>query len=148
MEVLDKSLNLDVEGLEYDRETLQAGLHQLLVSIFRRRPRLNYFQVCAYFPHCLYLSNLRSQGYHDIVTVFFLTLPQELQFACVEKFSLHRVRDSMSIGLEPVLGLLRYSISVILAFENDICILESPRTCFTSLIQTMPAFFNCAFPLF
>lgn len=37
-----------------------------------------------------------------------------MQFACVEKLSLHRVRDSMGLGLEPVLGLLRYPISPIL----------------------------------
>lgn len=47
------------------------------------------------------------QGYHDIVTVFFLTLPEELRPLCVEKVSLHRLRDSMGHGLEPVLGLLR-----------------------------------------
>ncbi|KAG6810446.1 hypothetical protein H0H92_011819 [Tricholoma furcatifolium] len=46
-------------------------------------------------------------GYHDIVSVLFLTLPDELQFACAEKISLHRVRDSMGSTLEPVLGLLR-----------------------------------------
>ncbi|PPQ69222.1 hypothetical protein CVT24_000019 [Panaeolus cyanescens] len=46
-------------------------------------------------------------GYHDIATVIFLTLPPELHLACVEKLSLHRLRDSMGSGLEPVLGLLR-----------------------------------------
>jgi hypothetical protein len=30
---------------EYDRESLQAGLRDLLVSLFRKRPRLSYFQV-------------------------------------------------------------------------------------------------------
>jgi TBC1 domain family member 20 len=48
------------------------------------------------------------KGYHDIISVLFLTLPPELQFACAEKLSLHRVRDSMGSTLEPVLGLLRY----------------------------------------
>ena len=47
------------------------------------------------------------QGYHDIVSVLFLTLPKELQLPCVEKLSLHRVRDSMGDSLEPVVGLLR-----------------------------------------
>ncbi|KAG5651878.1 hypothetical protein H0H81_007072 [Sphagnurus paluster] len=46
-------------------------------------------------------------GYHDVVSVIFLTLPEEIQLACVEKISLHRVRDSMGATLEPVLGLLR-----------------------------------------
>ncbi|KDQ52193.1 hypothetical protein JAAARDRAFT_73264 [Jaapia argillacea MUCL 33604] len=73
-----------------DRDDLKSELHQLLVSIFRKRRKLSYFQ-----------------GYHDIVTVIFLTLPKELQFPCTEKLSLHRVRDSMGATLEPVLGLLR-----------------------------------------
>ena len=79
--------------------------------------------------------------------MFFLTLPPELQLACVEKLSLHRVRDSMGLGLEPVIGLLRYSIPVVLTFEDDICMLESPKICFTSLIQITTMFFNSAFPL-
>ena len=35
-------------------------------------------------------------------------MPEELRFPCIEKLSLHRLRDSMGAGLEPVLGLLRY----------------------------------------
>ena len=31
-----------------------------------------------------------------------------MQLICAEKLSLHRVRDSMGVTLEPVLGLLRY----------------------------------------
>ncbi|EPQ50933.1 hypothetical protein GLOTRDRAFT_82067 [Gloeophyllum trabeum ATCC 11539] len=76
-------------GLD-NRETLQGELHELLVSIFRKRRKLNYFQ-----------------GYHDIITVLFLTLPKEVQFVSAEKFSLHRLRDSMGSSLEPVLGQLR-----------------------------------------
>ncbi|KAJ7224345.1 rab-GTPase-TBC domain-containing protein [Mycena pura] len=75
---------------EKDKDTLQSELHDLLVMIFRRRPKLNYFQ-----------------GYHDIVTVLLLTLPPELQLSCAEQLSLQRVRDSMGSTLEPVLGLLR-----------------------------------------
>ncbi|KIY48795.1 hypothetical protein FISHEDRAFT_42625 [Fistulina hepatica ATCC 64428] len=73
-----------------DRERLQSKLHDLIVSVFRKRPGLSYFQ-----------------GYHDIISVLFLTLPEELQFKCAEKMSLHRLRDNMGAGLEPVLGLLR-----------------------------------------
>ncbi|KAJ6493634.1 hypothetical protein C8R47DRAFT_1119153 [Mycena vitilis] len=61
-------------------DTLQAELHDLLVEIFRKRPKLNYFQ-----------------GYHDIVTVLLLTLPKELQLPCAEQLSLQRVRDSMGV---------------------------------------------------
>ncbi|KAJ7504469.1 rab-GTPase-TBC domain-containing protein [Mycena galericulata] len=73
-----------------DKDTLQAELHDLLVEIFRKRPKLNYFQ-----------------GYHDIITVLLLTLPPELHLPCAEQLSLQRVRDSMGPTLEPVLGLLR-----------------------------------------
>ncbi|KAL0572816.1 hypothetical protein V5O48_009144 [Marasmius crinis-equi] len=81
----------DPVDVKKDRESLQEELRKLLVAVFRRRPRLHYFQ-----------------GYHDIVTVFFLTLPPEIQLECIEKLSLHRVRDSMGPSLEPVLGLLRF----------------------------------------
>ncbi|KAF8170766.1 rab-GTPase-TBC domain-containing protein [Pholiota molesta] len=86
----DRSFVLYPVEPKIDRETLQTGLNQLLVSLFRKRPRLSYFQ-----------------GYHDIVTVLFLTLPEDLHLPCVEKLSLHRLRDSMGLGLEPILGLLR-----------------------------------------
>ncbi|KAG1748328.1 rab-GTPase-TBC domain-containing protein [Suillus paluster] len=75
---------------ESRRTVLQTSLNNLIVSLLRKRPKLHYFQ-----------------GYHDIVTVIFLTLPPELQLPCVEQLSLHRVRDSMGPTLEPVLGLLR-----------------------------------------
>lgn len=72
------------------REDLQSQLHKLIVTVFRRRQHLNYFQ-----------------GYHDIVSVFFLTLPPEIRVNSVEQMSLHRLRDSMGVSLEPVVGLLR-----------------------------------------
>ncbi|KAH9916046.1 rab-GTPase-TBC domain-containing protein [Fomitopsis serialis] len=73
-----------------DREHLKEQLHELIVSVFRKRRHLNYFQ-----------------GFHDIVSVLFLTLPSEAQASSVEKMSLHRIRDAMGMTLEPVLGLLR-----------------------------------------
>ncbi|KAI6029784.1 rab-GTPase-TBC domain-containing protein [Pisolithus microcarpus] len=72
------------------RGALQDDLNTLLVSLFRKRRSLHYFQ-----------------GFHDIVSVIFLTLPRQLHMPCVEKMALHRVRDAMGIGLEPVVGLLR-----------------------------------------
>ncbi|KAG1729255.1 rab-GTPase-TBC domain-containing protein [Suillus lakei] len=80
----------DDDDDESRRTALQTSLNSLIVSLLRKRRKLHYFQ-----------------GYHDIVTVVFLTLPPELQLPCVEKLSLHRVRDSMGPTLEPVLGLLR-----------------------------------------
>ncbi|KAI1785958.1 rab-GTPase-TBC domain-containing protein [Ganoderma leucocontextum] len=72
------------------REKLQTALNRLIISVFRRRPRLHYFQ-----------------GYHDIVSVVFLTLPKELHLPVTEKLSLHHVRDSMGTNLDPIVGLLR-----------------------------------------
>ncbi|KAI0365803.1 hypothetical protein BV20DRAFT_713880 [Pilatotrama ljubarskyi] len=90
------------------REKLQAGLNRLIVSVFRRRPRLHYFQ-----------------GYHDIVSVLFLTLPKGLHIPVTEKMSLHRVRDSMGTTLEPVVGLLRILKRLLhLADEKFAAILE------------------------
>ncbi|KAI9062078.1 hypothetical protein FKP32DRAFT_1630189, partial [Trametes sanguinea] len=90
------------------RETLKAGLNRLIVSVFRRRPHLHYFQ-----------------GYHDIVSVLFLTLPKELHLPVTEKMSLHRVRDSMGTTLEPVVGLLRILKRILhLADEKFAAILE------------------------
>ncbi|TRM57891.1 rab-GTPase-TBC domain-containing protein [Schizophyllum amplum] len=73
-----------------DKAPLQEELHRLIVSIFRKRRKLNYFQ-----------------GYHDIISVLFLTLPEEVCLSTAEKMSLHRLRDSMGASLEPTLGLLR-----------------------------------------
>lgn len=70
--------------------------------MFRKRPKLNYFQ-----------------GYHDIISVLFLTLPPDLQLACAEKLSLHRVRDSMGSTLEPVLGLLRVTKNLLRLADTE-----------------------------
>ncbi|KAJ7043532.1 rab-GTPase-TBC domain-containing protein [Mycena alexandri] len=83
-----------------NKDTLQSELHDLLVKIFRKRPKLNYFQ-----------------GYHDIITVLLLTLPPELQLPVAEQLSLQRVRDSMGHTLEPVLGLLRVMKNLIRAAD-------------------------------
>ncbi|KAK7047337.1 GTPase-activating protein gyp8 [Paramarasmius palmivorus] len=91
----DRSFVLTSAAPEKSRESLQEDLHRLLVSVFRKRPKLHYFQ-----------------GYHDIVTVLFLTLPSNGQLRCVEKLSLHRVRDSMGSTLEPVVGLLKFMKSL------------------------------------
>ncbi|KAK7030690.1 TBC1 domain member 20 [Favolaschia claudopus] len=84
-----------------DKEKLQAQLNDLLVEIFRKRPKLNYFQ-----------------GYHDIITVLLLTLDSELHFPCAEQLSLQRVRDSMGSTLEPVLGLLRLACTTSRCFQQ------------------------------
>ena len=51
---------------------------------------------------------MNEQGYHDIMSILLLVLGDlELAKACAEKMSLHRLRDSMGPGLDPVLGYLR-----------------------------------------
>ncbi|CAL1698794.1 unnamed protein product [Somion occarium] len=72
------------------KEQLQAQLHDLIVALFRKRRHLSYFQ-----------------GYHDIISVLFLTLPEDILLASAEKMSLHRLRDSMGSNLEPVIALVR-----------------------------------------
>ena len=98
-----------------NREKLQAALNRLIVSVFRRRPQLHYFQVrqLVISRRCSLKWGLTVQGYHDIVSVVFLTLPRELHLPVTEKLSLHRVRDSMGVNLDPVVGLLRYAIPLI-----------------------------------
>ncbi|KAH8085474.1 rab-GTPase-TBC domain-containing protein [Cristinia sonorae] len=88
---LDTDRSFVLYPVEGDNEHVkhQNELHDLIVSVFRKRPTLSYFQ-----------------GYHDIISVLFLTLPKEMQLVCAEKLSLHRVRDSMGATLEPVVGLL------------------------------------------
>ncbi|KAI0029236.1 hypothetical protein K488DRAFT_88936 [Vararia minispora EC-137] len=71
-----------VEEAMNERAKLQEELYELIVATMR-------------------------QGYHDIVTVIFLTLPHDVQLAAMEKMSLHRLRDAMGQTLEPVMGLLR-----------------------------------------
>ncbi|KAG7094925.1 hypothetical protein E1B28_005731 [Marasmius oreades] len=92
----------DPVDVNKDRQLLQEELRELLVSLFRRRPRLHYFQ-----------------GFHDVVTVLFLTLPEEVQVECVEKLSLHRLRDSMGPSLEPVLGLLRFMNALLRVIDPE-----------------------------
>ncbi|KAL5522754.1 hypothetical protein ACEPAG_8772 [Sanghuangporus baumii] len=88
---LDTDRSFVLYGVEDEEnvEILQAKLNSLITSVFRKYPQLSYFQ-----------------GYHDIISVLYLTLPEEEQLACAEKMSLHRLRDSMGKGLEPLLGLL------------------------------------------
>ncbi|KAF5389626.1 hypothetical protein D9757_004176 [Collybiopsis confluens] len=96
----DRSFVMYPDG---DVQGHQENLYNLLVSIFRRHPKLSYFQ-----------------GFHDIITVLFLTLPPHLRLPCAEKVSLHRTRDAMGEGLEPVLGLLRFLAKLLAAVDADL----------------------------
>ncbi|KAF8216412.1 hypothetical protein K438DRAFT_1558431 [Mycena galopus ATCC 62051] len=103
----DRSFVLYPVDPKTDKDKLQSELNELLVEIFRKRPKLNYFQASptSLRAHPSLISG--EQGYHDIMTVLLLSLPRELQLPCAEQLSLQRVRDSMGATLEPVLGLLR-----------------------------------------
>ncbi|THH12153.1 hypothetical protein EW145_g206 [Phellinidium pouzarii] len=81
--------NVSVED-HRDREELQTELNGLITTIFRRHTKLNYFQ-----------------GYHDVISVLFLTLSEDQKLPCADKMSLHRLRDAMGKGLEPLIGLLQ-----------------------------------------
>ncbi|KAJ3792620.1 rab-GTPase-TBC domain-containing protein [Lentinula aff. detonsa] len=96
----DRSFVMYPDG---DVQGHQESLNELLVSLFRRHPSLSYFQ-----------------GYHDIITVLFLTLPPSLRYPCAEKVSLHWTRDAMGDGLEPVLGLLRFLAKLIAAIDSEL----------------------------
>ncbi|KAJ3914947.1 rab-GTPase-TBC domain-containing protein [Lentinula edodes] len=96
----DRSFVMYPDG---DVHCLQESLNKLLVTLFRRHPSLSYFQ-----------------GYHDIITVLFLTLPSPLHLPCAERVSLHRTRDAMGDGLEPVLGSLRFLAKLIAAVDVEL----------------------------
>ena len=94
---------------------MKTKLNDLIVSVFRKRPTLSYYQVRVLISWGKTLLSDRFQGYHDIISVLFLTLPHEIQLVSTEKLSLYRLRDSMGTGLEPLVGLLRY------AHRPDVC---------------------------
>ncbi|KAG8959410.1 hypothetical protein FRC03_008010 [Tulasnella sp. 419] len=83
-----------------ERDLKKAQLNKLITAVLRRRRKLNYFQ-----------------GYHDVAAVLYLTeksgkSAQESDISptlvsALEKISLHRLRDSMGTGLDPLVGLLR-----------------------------------------
>ncbi|KAI5476743.1 TBC domain protein, Rab GTPase activator [Pseudohyphozyma bogoriensis] len=74
-----------------EKEELRVNLEDVIVTVLRRHPALSYFQ-----------------GYHDIISVLLLTFnDQQLSIRAAERMSLHRIRDSLGTGLEPVLGYLR-----------------------------------------
>ena len=102
----------------------KTQLHNLIVSILRKRRKLSYFQVPLFVScpfsrlttDCAHYLSI-SKGYHDVISVLYLTLqdseqssglyPSELLVSCGEQMSLHRLRDSMGPGLDPLVGSLR-----------------------------------------
>lgn len=104
-----------IRGREEQRETASGSQSSHCLGL-PAQATLALLSGMPYQPHPpAKLSSERPscslQGYHDIVSVIFLTLPKELHLPVVEKLSLHRVRDSMGTNLDPVVGLLRYGFS-------------------------------------
>ena len=78
-----------------EKERRKIELSELITHVLRSWPGLHYFQ-----------------GYHDIMSILLLVLNDlELAKCCAEKMSLHRLRDSMGPGLDPVLGYLRWVLA-------------------------------------
>ncbi|CAE6408172.1 unnamed protein product [Rhizoctonia solani] len=81
------------------KDKRKKQLTKLILGVLERRPQLSYFQ-----------------GYHDILSTLQLTLHPSLERdeeawhlleQCSLKITLHRARDAMGVGLEPLTGQLR-----------------------------------------
>ena len=80
----------------------------MIVTILRAHPSLRYFQ--GYHDVRPVALNVQTgaDGVVQIVSVLLLTFGDvERTVQSTERLSLHRVRDSMGVGLEPVLGYLK-----------------------------------------
>ena len=109
-----KSALVTEEKEEKDR--LKTRLHEVILHVLRKRPKLGYFQVLSSVASKNRRNNEFLQGYHDIISVLVLTMaPSESDDierleSAAEKLSLHRLRDAMGPGLEPLLGMLRWDL--------------------------------------
>ncbi|KAG8744871.1 hypothetical protein FRC10_009241 [Ceratobasidium sp. 414] len=84
---------------QQSKDMRKKQLTEIILRALEQRPQLSYFQ-----------------GYHDIISTLQLTLHPSLDtdeeafrilHACALKISLHRARDAMGAGLEPLTGQLR-----------------------------------------
>ncbi|KAG9095783.1 hypothetical protein FS749_009779 [Ceratobasidium sp. UAMH 11750] len=84
---------------QQSKDRRKKQLTEIILGVLERRQQLSYFQ-----------------GYHDIISTLQLTLHPSLDtdeeafrvlHACALKISLHRARDAMGAGLEPLTGQLR-----------------------------------------
>ncbi|KAG9119378.1 hypothetical protein FRC07_005610 [Ceratobasidium sp. 392] len=84
---------------QQSKDRRKKQLTELILGVLEQHPQLSYFQ-----------------GYHDIISTLQLTLHPSLDTdeealrilrACALKISLHRTRDAMGVGLEPLTGQLR-----------------------------------------
>lgn len=84
---------------QQSKERRKKQLTDIILGVLERHPQLSYFQ-----------------GYHDIISTLQLTLHPSVDTdeealrvlrACAVKISLHRARDAMGAGLQPLTGQLR-----------------------------------------
>ncbi|ELU41655.1 TBC domain-containing protein [Rhizoctonia solani AG-1 IA] len=102
-------------GNQQHKEKRKKQLTELILGVLERRPQLSYFQ-----------------GYHDILSTLQLTLHPSLDKdteawqllqECAIKITLHRARDAMGAGLEPLTGQLRILRRLIRLADPDLAIL-------------------------
>ena len=107
----------------------RTELQHVIVSVLRRHPDLNYFQVRQsviqirlHSPTNLFLLKCAPhlQGYHDIISVLLLVLDDPIvTLPCAERMSLYRLRDYMGPTLEPVLAYLRLMRHIVRLADPD-----------------------------
>lgn len=57
-----------------EKKRLQDELNEIIVTILRKRKGLSYFQVCVRYMVMFCIANVAvQQGYHDIISVLYLT---------------------------------------------------------------------------
>ncbi|CAE7087526.1 unnamed protein product [Rhizoctonia solani] len=97
------------------KEKRKKQLTELILSVLERHPQLSYFQ-----------------GYHDILSTLQLTLHPSLERdeeawhllrECALKITLHRARDAMGVGLEPLTGQLRILRRLLRIADPELAIL-------------------------
>ncbi|KAG8708830.1 40S ribosomal protein S6 [Ceratobasidium sp. 423] len=97
------------------KDKRKKQLTELILDVLQRHPQLSYFQ-----------------GYHDILSTLQLTLHSSLEKdeeawrllqECALKITLHRARDAMGVGLEPLTGQLRILRRLIRLADPELAIL-------------------------
>ncbi|KAK4056890.1 GTPase-activating protein gyp8 [Microbotryomycetes sp. JL221] len=91
LDVIRSFVSYPTDISDNDKDQLRSKLEYIIVTTLRKYPTLQYFQ-----------------GLHDIATVLLLVLEDEhTALEATERMCLHRIRDNMGTGLEPVMGYLR-----------------------------------------
>ncbi|KDE07080.1 hypothetical protein MVLG_02653 [Microbotryum lychnidis-dioicae p1A1 Lamole] len=104
LDILRSFVSYSIDVSAEEKQRLRDQLENVIVTVLRRHPSLHYFQ-----------------GYHDIISILLLTFKdEELTIQAAEKMSLHRLRDSMGTGLEPVIGYLKILHRILYKHDADL----------------------------